>query len=222
MPTKKQIIDDAQLRWQGGKPSDDWEFPDTQVEHWINSVYGDIARSYIENEMDGVVPGGMWAVFECLKATKGSGCVTLCGGGGARQYIELKTADGVAISVLNLPDEAGIKLMKGGKEITRYGSKSAFDNQRKLPGVGSLENRTGWYRAGDRLYLVSSRDVLPFERFELWVVLGSIAAMDATAELPIPDELVGRIMEAVVPIGWQQLQGVNDIVNDGKSGNHDR
>lgn len=216
--TKRELIDDILLRYEG-KPSDDFQMYPKQVEAWVNMVWNDVMREWINNDMGGDVPGSLWHQIDCIAAKKDDGCVgaSACQHGAGQYYLELIDKNGQAIKILDLPEEGGIRLYKGDVEMKRYGNVSSVSVLRKLPGVG-VETLNGWYRAGDRIWLVMNRSPMSFEQFNLWFVLGGVSGFSMDDDLGVPDEIIGRISTKIEPIGWRQLSGVNDLVNDGKSG----
>ena len=208
--TKGQIIDDILLRLYGGKPSDDSEIDERQINAWLDQVNGQMLSQYIYKRNGGRVPSSCLTLYSCEgisidKPECYGGCVSYT-------YIDLPVDDsGVPVSILSLPEDKGVaSVLQGNKPIYRLESPTKVRMAMKKR-FGDKDKY--FSRIGDRILLFGQFP--SYSKFEVMVVLGDTSSLSMDTRYPTVEEMLPSIMDEVTKIGLSELQSVVDIQNDG-------
>lgn len=208
------MIDDLELRLFGGKPSDDREVPRPQMKKWLSDVAASILPEWIAKKNNGEIPAVVTKSFECIGVfSEDAACITESGCS-TRYYIELpKNSDGEFIKILDLPNDAGVvSVMQGKREIYNFGSHGGAKVRRRIRFANKFPYT---YRVGERLYLFNG--VYPaYCKFSIVLATSDLSAFDEDSPFPAPHSMASAIVDAAYEVGVKEIQGIHDIISDGK------
>lgn len=203
-----QFIDDIELRLYQGKPSDDKEIPREQIKFVLGQVNAAFVNQWLQKNGYNV-PGGIVTRFQCVAiATTPSECF---GGCVTSHYIELPTVDGKTLSILTLPNDAGVvQVLHGNKPIYRLlnPSQLRIDTRMRFAKADSY-----FSRVGDKIYLFNG--IFPsYAKFDVYAVCLDLSYFTENDKLPTIEGLLPQITEGVIEILSKEL-GSGDIADDG-------
>ncbi len=205
--TIKEARSEVLLRLYKGKPSDDIQVDDRQVDSWLSRHKNRLLVLY-SKQNGGDIPPVSAKRYDCIPS-KLETPVCVSKGCHSRFYIDLP------VSVLQLKDDTGIHRLftQGGVEFFRFNAGSETILQH-LKYSKPTEDRPAWYRIQDKIYLIGSE--IEGSLFSLDLVPSDLSAYDENDELPLPSGLLSDLIDLCVQDGLQQLQSLNDLKDDGK------
>jgi len=212
MATRYEIRSDIILALTKGKPSDDFEIDDRQVDFWIDSERALILALKIKRE-------GLFGLesytnsFDSIEIKTESIDGNTTGVNNARYVVELPDA------VLKLENDIGVYYVEteGGTQITRM---KATDKamMKRLRWAGPSETQILYYRTGENLILCGGNtNYLNNGKVNLLLVLSDTTnSVDDQDDYPISGDDIPTLVEACIRRGIQELQLPEDLLNDGK------
>lgn len=213
MATVQKMIDDLELRFTGGKPSDDFEGSRLQYQFWIDNANGALLPTWIQKVNGGQVPPSLIRKLECLTVkTEYPECE---GGCCTYDYVQFpKDVNGNAILPLALPDDKGVILMyQGAMPIYRLPSPTM------LSVMSNLRNGSKtpyFYRIGDKLYLFNGI-FTSYSKLTVMAVFSDTSNLKDTDAYPTVDDLIPQILDEAEKIGRRQFNTKQDLQDDGIS-----
>lgn len=206
--TKEDIRSDIELRLYKGKPSDDAEIDQRQIELWMDMYRSLLVKQYVREYQD--VPQSAMKRYECIAVeTENPTCLT--GDCSSRYYIDLP------VKAMDLENDLGVfraSLQAARSSMDRL-HVGELDTVIHLRYGAPSKKRPAWTRIASKLYFLGCS-------FKYKVILVDLVPENTDDyadgdEYPIPGDLVAPLIDMAVNAGMLQLkQGHNDITNDGK------
>ncbi len=195
------------LRLYKGKPSDDIQIGDRQLSLWLSKHKNALLVDHIRKN-GGDVPASSAKRYEC-NAVKIETPVCVTEGCYSHYYLDLP------VPVLSLNNDTGIHRMltQAGEEYLRFHA-GAQNILKHLKYSAPSNDRPGWFRIEDKIYLIG--DGLEGRLFAMDLVVSDISNYDDNDTFPLPSGLMAVLIDMCVNDGAQQLQTVNDLKDDGK------
>jgi len=215
--TRKEIIDDIELRLSKGKPSDDLDIVRRQIAYWI-----DLERDLMVQEKlsDIVGPRGDKGNIDpfyikddlCLEPAKLADTCSDCPRKD-RFHITL-TRD-----VMWLPGDRGIVRITDDRGVNlTYTTEKNIETMRSLPFAAPTKQKQVAYREERNIFIevISEVGIDFFEYDVYYIPKAEGQGISDTADYPLEEELVPELTERVlVKALRQQGEGVGDLENDG-------
>lgn len=211
MATVGKMIDDLELRLTGGKPSDDIELSREQMQKWLDDANSALLPDWIAKKNGGQVPPAIIRRIDCLAVkTDTPSCVDACC---SYHYIQFpNNSDGQAIVPIALPGDGGvIQVLRGKAKIYRLPSPTMLQTMTNLE---NGETTPYFYRIGDKLFLFNG--IYPsYCKITVMAAISDTSSLTDEDVYPTVEALIPLIMEAAEKIGQRQMQGDQDLQDDG-------
>lgn len=221
MSTRKQLIDDIELRLYQGKPSDDSELPKAQIAFWIDSIRNALVSTKLNGQKRSKQSlDSFYFEREVNKQlTKEEGTNYNDELTDFRYYLVTTKA------IMPLDEGAGIVRINDnfGRNLDPISSEN-LEYYQCLPYGGTSTTDQAYYKEGDvEIFIEKSTDSTRSTYYYDVVyipMVGTDTIID-TVEYPIDEELKIVLLDEVEKIARRQMQlGVADLDNDGKDPYH--
>lgn len=209
MATRREIRSDVILRLTKGKPSDDFEVDDRQINFWIDNVRSSMIQDKID---DGMVD------LQDFISRFDNICIET-------ELVETKNIEKnlykikLPADVLDLPNDIGVYDVEteGGTQVTRIRptDRKRFKNLRfAKPGP----SRPSFYRVSEHLYFEGGGDNwLRHGAVNLLLIASStIDSVSDDEPYPISSDMIASLIDACEMIGLREIQTEEDLLNDGE------
>ena len=211
MPTRRQLRSDIILRITGGKPSDDFEVDNRQIDFWIDTVRAAmISEKYTQKKTSMEDYTVEYLCLPILNERVECDCPI------NKYYVDLPT------SVLDLNGDAGVYRVE-----TAAGYALSRIRRNEISRVGNLKymiNNTmpSYYRVGERLYFEGGKkSFLNHGKVNLVLIpYDTIGIIDDDAEYPIGGDITYKLLLEVETIARREISIPDDDLNDGDSEIH--
>jgi len=210
MATKKEIKDLIELRVTKGKPSDDLEISETQIYFEMDMARSFLIKREADKKKKDIVDSSLMSNFDCLEIIKekldcGDDCNEY------RYYVQLPA------DVIKLPNDGGVVLVTtaGGTLISRIRPIDLLVFSKIKLIMPSKEYPT-FTRIGKKIILHgASRLFLEEGSVNLTLIVSSTDVLSEDDTYPIQDYLIGELIMMVEQALLRQIQGKQDLENDG-------
>ena len=221
MSTRKQLIDDIELRLYQGKPSDDSELPKAQIAFWIDSIRNALVSSKLNEQIkkkESLDP--FYFERESNKSlTKEEG---------------VNYDDDLTDFRYSIATDKAIMALAGGRGIVRINdnfgrnldpiSSSNLEYYQCLPYGGTSTTDQAYYQEGDvEIFIEKSTDTTSSTYYYdvVYIPMTGVDTVLDSEDYPIDEELKAILMEEVEKIARREMQlGIADLDNDGKDPYH--
>lgn len=218
--TKRELIDDIELRIYKGKPSDDSVLNKAQISHWIditgNLLVFDKVNSSISNRKK---IDSTYIISENLTLSRDP-----------IQAFDEECYNGryfmtTSRKIMQLPMDKGVV-----RVVDQYGRSLINSDQnrsewlKKLPYGKSSTSNQSFYREGNNIIVdVSDDDTSAFYNYTVYYIPENIFEnISLDDDLPLESNLVLVLLENVEEIARNQMgMGIADLDNDGNDPYHD-
>ena len=208
MATRSQIRSDIILRLTSGKPSDDFELDDRQIDFWIDTIRAELLLLKIKDESDKDIDS-FFQFIDCLPIQKEVPCEDDCN---ARYYVELPSKP------IDLKDDSGIRLVEtsGGSEIKRM-RVSDIHILKNLRFSNPSPSNMAFYRIDTKLIIRGGTvNFLKNGKVNIVAALSNpSSSISDDSEYPISEDLLPILLDRIEEIGRRQEMGESDLINDG-------
>jgi len=208
--TVEKMISDLELRFTGGKPSDDFEGAREQLRFWIDNANGALLPQWIMKVNGGQVPPTLIRRLDCLVVKTESpqcegGCCTY-------DYIEFpKNPQGEPIVPITLLDDRGvIQMYQGVQTIYRLPSPTMLSVMTNLKNGATTPY---FYRIADKLYLFNGV-FTSYSRITVMCAFSDTSSLKDDDVYPTVDDLIPSILDEAEKIGRRQFTST-DLQDDG-------
>lgn len=221
MSTRKQLIDDIELRLYQSKPSDDGELTKAQIGFWIDSVRNELVANKLNSQISKKKKlDPFYLVREADKElTKETGLSYDYSLTDFRYYI---TTDQ---PIMSLTNGNGVHRINDnyGRNLDPISSED-LEFYECLPYGKTSTKDQAYYQEGDVEIFIEKSTDSTMELYRYDVVYFPMVLPDTLTdddEYPIDEELKGILLEEVEAIARREMNmGVADLDNDGKDPYH--
>jgi hypothetical protein len=211
MATRREIRSDIILRLTKGKPSDDFEIDDRQIDFEIDTCRSLLVKAKVEHEK--LIDGSLLTYFDNISITT----ETISGydsdnGSDKRYYATLPT------SVIGLPKDIGVHMIttNAGRLIHRITAMDSV-NLLYLKFGKPSKNQIGYKRVNDKIYFEGmALDFAQNGKVTMLLVVADTSSIDDDGEFPLSAELISPLLDMVEEKLRRQLGLPEDTANDGK------
>lgn len=214
MATRREIRSDIILRLTKGKPSDDFEIDNRQIDFWIDTSRSAIIKQYIDSE-------ALYGVESVITLFNGEKAVDVESrkissnslGINSVQYFSKLPG-----SVLNMSNDIGLYRVEteGGETIKRM-KPTDVSRFKTLWWANPDDCNIAYYRVGDEIiYQGGKQGFLKNGKVNLYLVLENTRdQVSDNEEYPMPGSLISMLLDSCEEIGMRELQKIQDLENDG-------
>lgn len=212
MATRREIRSDIILRLTAGRPSDDFEIDDRQINFWVDTVRAMILDEKLRSDASYSLEPFITS-FDGISILKESINGAEEGINDTRYYSELPG------QVLKLKDDTGIYLVEtnGGETVFRI-KPSDKKRIKNLRWAKPNHSKIAYYRVNDRIiYQGGTSNFLKNGKVNMLLVLSDTTAnIGDDDEYPIPADILPLLLQSVEEVGRRELGIQMDMANDGK------
>lgn len=211
MATRREIRSDIILRVTKGKPSDDFEIDDRQIDFWIDMIRAAIVSARIKEESDSGLQSYL-TFLECLDISEASSACLDADICASKRYEVNLPAD-----VINLDEDIGVYRVEtaAGYPIRkiRPSDKSRFKN---LKFVTFNAKNLGYYRVENKIVLLGgTTNFLENGKVNIYAILSTtVGTVGDDDEFPIAEDLLPALIQECEAIARRELELPEDISND--------
>jgi hypothetical protein len=215
--TKQELIDDIILRVTKSAPSDDLELEPRQIEFWFDLVIAEILPKWLDSKIvkGQDIPSSMIVVEDNLEATVED--VTML-----NQYHDRVFIQPELYSVLDLANDGGlIRVITDQGQVVNKVPLTRLDSISKMTfGKPSRENLLHT-RINDNIYIhgLSPKHVALTQFSIAYIPKIVLQDLEDDDEVPLTEEVIGLISDAVEDKALKQMYGEPDTENDAEDDN---